>query len=119
MWIQYVLLVALAATIVLTWYRASKQALRPFEAVGWTILWVGAVVVILLPGITTIFAERVGIGRGVDLVVYVSVFVLFLLVFHLHVVHDRMEKTITELVRHEALRNLPTWEETEKDTVHG
>ncbi len=32
--------------------------------------------------------------------------VLFLLVFHLHVVHDRIEKSITELVRYDALRNL-------------
>ncbi len=108
MWIRYALLLALAATLALTWYRASKQAIRPLEAAGWTVVWVGAGVLVCLPGITTFFAERVGIGRGVDLMIYLSVFVLFLLVFHLHVVHDRIEKSITELVRHEALRALPT-----------
>ena len=115
MWIQYALLFALAATTALTWYRASKQAIRPFEAVAWTCLWVAAAIVILLPGITTVFANIVGIGRGVDLVVYVSVFVLFLLVFHLHVVHDRIEKSITELVRYEALQGLPKKEALKKD----
>ncbi len=105
--IQYLLLCALGATIVLTWYRAFKQAIRPVEAVAWTIVWVGAAIVITLPGIASFFADRFGIGRGVDLVVYTSVFLLFLLVFHLHVVHDRMEKSITELVRHNALRAVP------------
>jgi hypothetical protein len=106
MWIQIALLLALAATTALTWYRASKQAIRPFEAVGWTVVWVAAAAVICLPSIASFFADLVGIGRGVDLVVYISVFVLFLLVFHLHVVHDRIEKSITELVRYDALRNL-------------
>ncbi|MBP9762287.1 DUF2304 domain-containing protein [Patescibacteria group bacterium] len=117
--IQYLLLLALAATTALTWYRASKQAIRPLEAVGWTILWVGAAVIVLLPGITSLFANQVGIGRGADLVVYVSVFVLFLLVFHLHVVHDRIEKSITEFVRHDALRQLPKAEVPSQDRSHG
>lgn len=118
MWIQYALLLALAASTALTWYRASKQAIRPFEAVAWTGVWGAAAIVISLPGITTVFANIVGIGRGVDLVVYLSVFVLFLLVFHLHVVHDRIEKSITELVRYEALRALPKKDALQKDESH-
>ncbi len=120
MWIQVLLLVALTATTFLTWYRASKQAIRPFEAVAWTVVWLGAAVLICLPGIASFFADLVGIGRGVDLVVYVSVFVLFLLVFHLHLVHDRIEKSLTELVRHDALRVLPKKGKDEQKTdSHG
>lgn len=120
MWIQVLLLTALAATTLLTWYRASKQAIRPFEAVAWTIVWLGAAVLICLPGIANFLADTVGIGRGVDLVIYISIFVLFLLVFHLHLVHDRMEKSLTELVRHDALRVLPKNDRNEQKTEsHG
>ena len=108
MWIQILLLTALAAITGLTWRRASQQAIRPLEALAWTIVWVGAAIIVCLPGITTAFANIVGIGRGADLVVYLGIFILFVLVFHLHVVHDRMEKSITELVREETLRSLPT-----------
>ncbi len=107
MWIQYILLIALAATTALTWYRASRQAIRPLEALGWTIVWIGAGVIVCLPSITTKFANLFGVGRGADFVIYIAVFVLFLLVFHLHVVHDRVERSITELVRHNALKELP------------
>lgn len=115
MWIQILLLLALAGITGLTWRRASQQAIRPLEALAWTVVWVGAALIVCLPGITTAFANIVGIGRGADLVVYLGIFILFILVFHLHVVHDRMEKSITELVREETLRVLPTHpEEAEK-----
>ncbi len=120
MWIQVLLLIALAATTFLTWYRASKQAIRPFEAVAWTVVWLGAAVLVSLPGIANFFADLVGIGRGVDLVIYISVFALFLLVFHLHLVHDRIEKSLTELVRHDALRVLPKkGKDEQKSDSHG
>ncbi len=115
MWIQLILLVILSGTTILTWYRASKQAIRPIEAVAWTVVWLGAAVIVCLPGIVNFFADIVGIGRGVDLVIYISIVALFLLVFHLHLVHDQMEKSLTELVRHEALRELDKKGETLKE----
>lgn len=115
MWIQIFLLLALASVTALTWRRASQQAIRPLEALAWTAVWGGAAIIVFLPGITTVFANIVGIGRGADLVVYLGIFFLFLLVFHLHVVHDRIEKSITELVREETLRALPPRAETTKE----
>lgn len=119
------MLSGLAAVTVLTWYRASRQAIRPFEAVGWTMLWGVAAVIVCLPRITTFFAELVGVGRGVDLVIYISIFVLFLLVFHVHLIHDQIEKSLTDLVRYDALRALPPTHELEpkpssdKNELHG
>ena len=105
--IQILLLTALVIITILTWRRAMQQSLRLLEAVGWTAVWMVAAVIVSLPGITTIFAQIVGIGRGVDLVVYLSIFLLFVLVFHVHVMHDRMERTLTELIRQDALRQIP------------
>lgn len=105
--IQVFLLAALAIVAILTWRRAFQQSLRFIEAAAWTLVWIGAAIIVSLPGITTIFAQTVGIGRGADLVIYLATFLLFLLVFHLHLMHDRMERTLTEIVRQEALQQLP------------
>lgn len=107
MWIQFLLISVLTVVTILTWRRALQQSLRLIEAVAWTIVWIGAGIVVCLPGLTSFFADIVGIGRGVDLAVYLSVFLLFILVFHLHVMHDRVERTLTELVRQDALRQIP------------
>ncbi len=105
--IQFLLLVTFAAAVFVTWKRAKESAISRREAFGWTILWVGAAVIIVLPQTTTVVAHIVGIGRGVDLVMYASVVVLFALVFRVFVAIDRMERKLTDLVRHQALSQLP------------
>ena len=107
MTIQFFLLLALGIITVLTWRRAFQHSLRLIEALAWTFVWIGAGVIVSLPGLTSVFASVVGVGRGADLVVYVAIFLIYILLFHLHVMHDRMERTLTELIRHEALRQIP------------
>lgn len=104
MLIQFILLLILLGAMWVTRRRMKQKAIRPIEAYLWSLVWIGAAVVILQPNITTQLAHFVGIGRGSDLVLYGAVIVLLLLVFHLHVAHDRLERQLTELVRQQALR---------------
>jgi hypothetical protein len=106
MLIQIILVAAMALALVMTWRRALQEVIRVSEAIGWSLLWIAAAVVILLPSVTTRIAEIVGVGRGVDLVVYASVAGLFFLVFKLFIQHERLERKLTDLVRREALGNL-------------
>ena len=71
--IQFLLIVILLSAIVVTWKRLNEHAISLKETVLWTCLWLIAVVIVLLPNTTSIIARWVGIGRGVDLVVYASV----------------------------------------------
>jgi len=107
MLIQIVLIVVLGVALLLTWRRARERVIRRREALLWTVLWLGAALVVLWPDVTTRVAEFVGIGRGADLAVYGSVILLFILVFRLHVALDKLERNITKLVRKDSLRDLP------------
>lgn len=101
-----VLLTAIIVFMLFITMRRAYQGIIPWpEAAGWSALWVIAAVVILLPQTTSIIASLIGVGRGVDLVVYVSVTLLFVLVFRLFLTLDRLDQTLTELVRRDALRN--------------
>lgn len=105
--IQFILSLILLAAFSVTWRRAKQDAIRRSEAVMWSAIWIVAAIVIWQPGVTTVIANFVGIGRGADLVLYASVIALLILVFQLHVAHDRLERKLTELVRQQALRDLP------------
>jgi hypothetical protein len=59
------------------------------------------------PEVSTIVANRLGVGRGADAIFYASIAVLLVMVFNLHVAHERLERKLTELVRREALRDVP------------
>ena len=74
------------------------------QALLWSMLWIAVAVVAALPQTATMIANRVGVGRGTDLVLYIAVAALFLLVFRLFVGMERVERQVTLLVRHEALQ---------------
>ena len=102
--VQFGLTTLLVGDCVMTWKRARQRALRGFEAVWWSLLWVGAIILVWRPQTSTALAQWVGVGRGADLVLYVSVTLLLILVFQLHVAHIRLERTLTELIRRQALQ---------------
>ena len=71
--------------------------------VWWSLFWVVAGVVVMLPNSTAYFAKLVGIGRGADLVVYVSLVAIFFMVFRLMMKVEMLNKDITKLTRKMAL----------------
>ena len=107
MLIQFVLIIVLVAALVITWRRASQLVISRREALAWSVLWLGASVVILLPQTTTIVANVFGVGRGADFILYASVVLIFILIFRLFILLEQMERKLTDVVRREALRDLP------------
>lgn len=65
----------------------------------WSLFSAGVVVVAVIPEITNQLAARVGVGRGADLVIYISLALLFVVVLR-HTMHlQRLETEWTELIR--------------------
>lgn len=104
MLIQIVLVGLMIAALVVTWRRVRQRVIHVREALAWSSVWVIASFIILRPEITTRIANLFGVGRGVDFVLYASVAVLFLLVFRLFLENERLERTISTIVRESALK---------------
>ena len=73
--------------------------------IGWTVFWIGAAVVVLLPNSTAYFAKLAGIGRGADLIVYMSLAGIFFIIFRLMIKIELLNKDITKLTRKIALKD--------------
>jgi len=65
----------------------------------------GGIVFILQPDLTTTIANVVGIGRGADLIFYLSTLFLFFLCFNYHVRFMAVEEQLTRIVREMAVRH--------------
>jgi len=72
----------------------------------WLLIWTVALVAIFYPEQTTELARILGIGRGVDVVVYASIAILFYLVFRLHVYQENIRTEISQLIREVSLRDV-------------
>jgi small membrane protein len=101
--------------IVFVVYRLLKRykdgSLKMSEFIGWLLIWLAVLVVFWLPQTTSYLANLVGIGRGVDLAVYLSILLVFYLNFRLYLRIDNQNKEITKIVRHLALHE----EESDKE----
>jgi len=83
--------------------RFQKRQISLVSTLFWGIFWILVGVVVILPDSATLVANRLGIGRGADFVIYVALAGLFVLVFRLYIKMSMIEQSITEIVRQETL----------------
>lgn len=96
------LFVAFAASRVYLRFRARDMKVGEF--LFWLIIWGGIEVVAWIPKVLDRLASQIGIGRGIDAVVYGAVVLLFYLVYRMYVKAEFIESEITSLVRKLALK---------------
>lgn len=75
------------------------------DLVFWVGFWFVVGIIILLPEATSFMAEIVGVGRGSDLVVYLSIVLIFYIIFQMTIKIEKIERNITKVVRTVAMRD--------------
>lgn len=83
--------------------RSTKLSVSQF--VFWGGVFILAIVGVMDPELTTHIARILGIGRGADVVLYISITLLFYLIFRLSIALEETKREISELVRKIALRD--------------
>jgi len=86
--------------------RFRKGGLPVVHLVIWFLFWAAVIVAVLRPSTTSAVASWVRVGRGADLVMYLSVVALFYLLFRLFGKIEELERQITRVVRAAALKDL-------------
>ncbi len=107
--IQILIIVSALFALTRAVFQFKKGSLTIAWLLFWIIFWMAAGIVALLPQTTDTLARLVGVGRGADAVIYLSLMTLFYLVFRTYVKIEKTEREITRLVRKLAL------DDTEKD----
>lgn len=87
------------------WKKKKEGQLGSRGAGFWILFWLSAIVAVLWPNSTTILANKLGIGRGSDLVLYISIVIIFFLIFKLHLKIEAVSRDITKVVRKESLNS--------------
>ncbi|MBZ5857454.1 DUF2304 domain-containing protein [Flavihumibacter profundi] len=67
-----------------------------------------AVLFILQPELTNTIAHKIGVGRGADLVFYISILLFWYFILRLYARIRKLEETVTTLIRQEAIKNAGT-----------
>jgi hypothetical protein len=86
--------------------RAREKIISPQAAIFWSLIWLAALAGTLMPQTTSSLASIFGVGRGVDVIVYISLALLFYITFRMFVMIEDLRHEITSLIRQIALKDL-------------
>jgi len=103
MLIQILLIIFLLFAVSRVLLQVKSGNITAGSFIFWSGLFFIAIVGVLSPELTSRVARLLGIGRGADVIIYVSIVLLFYLVFRLSIVIEDLRHEITKLVREIAL----------------
>ena len=101
--IQIIFLVIIFLIIAKTLQKYRMNSITVREFFLWTVFWLIGAVLVIFPDALQTIANFVGIGRGADLLIYLSLIILFFGLFDILVRLERIERDITKIVRKRAL----------------
>lgn len=103
---QIIILVFIAVVLFKATRRFLKKEISFWLFSFWAIIWVMIALVDIFPVIIERAAFYLGIGRGVDLVIYTSIIVIFYLLFRVFVRINKIERDISEMIRKIAINKM-------------
>jgi len=83
--------------------RRRSGQLGPKGLVFWILFWLMADLAVWWPNSTTVIANRFGIGRGTDFILYISLALIFYLLFKMNVKIESVGRDVTRVVRKNAV----------------
>jgi hypothetical protein len=89
--------------VILSWWsiiqRKRAAKITWSQAVTWLVLWLAVLIVFWYPDLSSRLANILGIGRGADLIIYLSILVIFYMLFQLYLRLDKINSDVTKVVR--------------------
>lgn len=89
------------ARVLVLWKR---KKLEGKTALFWFLIWSAVLIIAFATPLVNKLSILIGVGRSVDLAMYIALLVLFYLVFQSNMKVNKLEQEITRLVREIALK---------------
>lgn len=103
---QLLLSLIILFIIARTFLAYKKKNLSPAFSFIWIVFWAGVLILIFQQNIVSNLARKVGISRGVDLIIYLSLIAAFYMIYKILVLIEEINKKLTQLVRKLALKEI-------------
>jgi hypothetical protein len=101
--IKLIIILFVAFALWRTYLRFRHKDIGGRELAVWAIFWLLVAIVTLVPKKTDLAAQWLGVERGADLLIYLSIIVLFFIVFKIIVKLEKIDRDITKVVRRMAI----------------
>jgi hypothetical protein len=103
--IQALLILAAVLLFILFLRRSQTARLQAFKRIGFLLFCVFGVLAVLKPDVMTWLANRVGVGRGTDLLLYMLTVIFGFFALNTYLRFKDTERRLTRLARAMAIRD--------------
>ncbi|MBU0466345.1 MAG: DUF2304 family protein [Nanoarchaeota archaeon] len=103
MTVQWVVLAFVAIMIVKLTLDLRRSKISESKFIMWAVIWLALAIIAFFPEIVFFLAGLIGIERAKDLPIYLSIILLFYLVFKIGIKIENINHEITRLVKKLAL----------------
>jgi hypothetical protein len=103
--LQLLSLLFALAMVYWTYLSFRRKTIRLFELLFWVCAWGGFALIVLFPGTTNIFLERLNVNRTMDLMLILGFMLVWVVLFADHLETRRLRQRLHELVRQIALKD--------------
>ncbi len=100
---QFILSSIIIFIIFKTLKSFKRGNLSKIFTIIWLFFWIIILFLIFQQGILTGIANLIGIGRGVDLAIYLSIIIIFYLIYKILEHQNNIDQKITEIIRENAI----------------
>ncbi len=103
-----------------TLLRVKDKTVPKIEFFLWVGVWGIVIVLASLPSVMTYLTKPLGIARGVDIIIYGSIILLFYLIFRLYVKTEQTNQELTKIVQRlaqEKVRDKAQEEQKRESTI--
>lgn len=91
--------------LVSAWMKFLRREQRQtvFKLLANTVVWLGILIFSLFPSSTHSISEILGFGESLNTFIFIGFVIVFMILFKIITMIERIEKNISEIVRKEAL----------------
>lgn len=83
--------------------QIRRNAMSVESGLFWVFIWISVMLVVVFPDFLGYLANLVGVGRGVDVLIYLGIVALFYLIYTSYTKIENLEREITKIVREIAI----------------
>ena len=104
--IKIIILIFIVFVLIRLKIKYQRKEINSREAIIALVFWLIVAGASIWPHLTDVVAKIVGVGRGADLLIYLSLLFLFYSFFQIIIKLEKIDKEITEIVLAIALRKI-------------
>jgi len=103
---QILALVIITFFLIRLFWQKQKKQIGANEFIFWLVFWcLSAILILSLKWIDKLVANLGFSGRGIEILLYLGIAVLFYFIFRLRLKLEKIEKDITKIIREMAIKD--------------